>query len=152
MKDSNSNMVACVSDSGWITESIFVDWLQHFKAFAKPSAEDPLLLILDNHESHVSLRSHEFCRKNFIYVITLPPLDLTFHGPLKTAYNRECESFMVNHPGTKTTAYDVVGLYTKAFNRTTSTDKAMNGFKSAGICPMGMLLLKVLKCKILMGA
>ncbi|XP_045450428.1 uncharacterized protein LOC123659219 [Melitaea cinxia] len=144
MKDSNSNMVACVSDSGWITESIFVDWLQHFKAFAKPSADDPILLILDNHESHVSLRAHEFCRKNFIHVLTLPPhtshrmqpLDLTFHGPLKTAYNRECESFMVNHPGTKITAYDVVGLYTKVFNRITSTDKAMNGFKSAGICPM----------------
>ncbi|CAH0723209.1 unnamed protein product, partial [Brenthis ino] len=136
MKDSNSNMVACVSDSGWITESIFVDWLQHFKAFAKPSADEPILLILDNHESHISLRAHEFCRKNFIHVLTLPPhtshkmqpLDLTFHGPLKTAYNRECESFMVNHPGTKITAYDVVGLYTKAFNRTTSIDKAMNGF------------------------
>ncbi|CAH0730535.1 unnamed protein product, partial [Brenthis ino] len=144
MKDSNSNMVACVSDSGWITESIFVDWLQHFKAFAKPSADEPILLILDNHERHISLRAHEFCRKNFIHVLTLPPhtshkmqpLDLTFHGPLKTAYNRECESFMVNHPGTKITAYDVVGLYTKAFNRTTSIDKAMNGFRSAGICPM----------------
>lgn len=80
MKDSNSNMVACVSDSRWITESIFVDWLQHF--------------------------------------------------------NREYESFMVNHPGSQITAYDVVGLYTKAFNRTTSTEKAMNGFKSAGICLM----------------
>lgn len=144
MKDSNSNMVACVSDSGWITESIFVDWLQHFKTFAKPSADDPILLVLDNHESHVSLRAHEFCRNNFIHVLTLPPhtshrmqpLDLTFHGPLKTAYNRECESFMVNYPGTKITVYDVVGLYTKAFNRTTSTEKAMNGFKSAGICPM----------------
>lgn len=43
---------------------------------------------------------------------------------------------MVNHLGTKITAYDVAGLYTNAFNRTTSTDKAMNGFKSAGICPI----------------
>lgn len=91
MKDSNSNMVACISDSGWINESIYIDWLQHFKGFAKPSADNPVLLVLDNHESHISLKAYEFCRKNFIHVLTLPPhtshrmqpLDLTFHGPLK---------------------------------------------------------------------
>ncbi|XP_013164897.1 PREDICTED: uncharacterized protein LOC106115849 [Papilio xuthus] len=152
MKDSNSNIVACVSHTGWITESIFVDWLQHFKEYAKPSTDDPILQILDNHESHISLRTYEFCRKNFIHVLTLPPhtshrmqpLDLTFHGPLKTAYYRECEYFTVNHPGTKITAYDVVGLYTTAFNRTTNTDKAINGFKSAEICPMDQNKFKTL--------
>lgn len=43
---------------------------------------------------------------------------------------------MVNHPGAKITAFDIVGLYTKAFNRCTSIDKARNGFKSAGIFPV----------------
>lgn len=106
MNDINSNMVACVSDSGWINESIFVDWLQHFKEFAKPSADNPILLVLHNHESHISLKAYEFCRKNFIHVLTLPPhtsqmqpLDLTFHEPLKTAYYRKFETHMVNHPG-----------------------------------------------------
>lgn len=64
----------------------------------------------------------------------MQPLDLTFNNPLKTVYNRECESFMVNHPCIKITIYGVVGLYTKALSK--SIDKAINGFKSAGIHPM----------------
>lgn len=63
MKQSNSNMVASVSDSGWITEELFVDWLNHFKSFARPSADNPILLILDNHESHISLSVYNFCKK-----------------------------------------------------------------------------------------
>lgn len=43
---------------------------------------------------------------------------------------------MVNHPGAKIKSFDVVGLYTKAFNRCSSFDKAINGFKSAGIFPV----------------
>lgn len=44
---------------------------------------------------------------------------------------------MVNHPGAKITAFDIVGLYTKAFfNRCSFIDKAINGFKSAGIFPV----------------
>lgn len=43
---------------------------------------------------------------------------------------------MVNHPATKITGYDDVGLYTKAFNITTGTNKAMKDRKSAGICLM----------------
>lgn len=144
MKQSNSNMVASVSDSGWITEQLFVDWLNHFKSFTRPSVDNPILLVLDNHESHISLPAYEFCKKNCIHVVTLPPhsshrmqpLDLTFHGPLKTAYNKECEAYMVNNPGAKISTFDVVGLYTKAFNRTTNIEKAVNGFKAAGIFPL----------------
>lgn len=144
MKQSNSNMIASISDSGWINEELFVQWLHHFKSFTRPSADNVILLVLDNHESHISLAACNFCKKKFIHVITLPPhtshkmqpLDLTFHGPLKTAYNRECETHMVNNPGAKITGYDIVGLYTKAFNRTTNIEKAINGFRAAGICPL----------------
>lgn len=57
MKQNNSNMVAFVSDSGWISEQLFIDWLKHFKSFTRPSVDNPILLILDNHESHISLHA-----------------------------------------------------------------------------------------------
>ncbi|GBP24716.1 hypothetical protein EVAR_79563_1 [Eumeta japonica] len=57
MRDSNSNIIACVFGSGWITEPIVVQWLQHFKEFVKPSADNHVLLVLDNHESHDGLDS-----------------------------------------------------------------------------------------------
>ncbi|EZA47929.1 hypothetical protein X777_14500 [Ooceraea biroi] len=136
-------MIASVSDSGWITEALFVDWLHHFKNFVKPSNDSPVLLILDNHESHISLEAYNYCRKNDIHLLTLPPhtshrmqpLDLTFYSPLKNAYNKECESYMMNHPGQAITAFEIVGLFTKAFNRTANIEKAANDFKAAGIYP-----------------
>jgi len=139
----NSDMVASISNSGWITEELFVSWLHHFKDFIKPSVDSPVLLILDNHESHISLKAYDFCRQNNIHLLTLPPhtshrmqpLDLTFYGPLKNAYNKECESYMMNHPGQRITVFEIVSLFTKAFNRTANIEKAANGFRSAGIYP-----------------
>jgi len=114
----NSDMVASISDSGWITEELFVSWLHHFKDFIKSSVDSLVLLILDNHESHISLKAYDFCRQNNIHLLTLPPhtshrmqpLDLTFYGPLKNAYNKECESYMMNHPGQRITVFEIVSL------------------------------------------
>lgn len=80
-------------DNGWITEDLFVEWLQHFECFTKPSKEDPVLLILDNHSSHCSLTAYNFCKAKGIEMLTIPshtshriqPLDGTFYGPLKAA-------------------------------------------------------------------
>lgn len=67
------NMIAAVNDSSWINENLFVDWLHHFISFAKPTKEKPILLILDNHESHVSLDCYLLCRQNGIILLSLPP-------------------------------------------------------------------------------
>lgn len=33
--------------NGWINEDIFVEWLKHFAAYAKPTQESSMPLILD---------------------------------------------------------------------------------------------------------
>lgn len=84
---------------------------------------------------------HQFCKNNFIHMLTLPPhssnrmqpVDLTFYGPLKTAYNKESEAHMVNYFGPKITTFDVVGIYSKGLNRTTNIEKDVNGLKVAGM-------------------
>lgn len=69
----NADMVAAVSDSGWINENLFIDWLHNFISYAKPTVEEPILLVLDNHESHISLACYLLCRQNGIVLISLPP-------------------------------------------------------------------------------
>ena len=44
---------AC-SHNGWSNENLFQDWLKHFKDNAKPTIQDPVLLVLNNHGSHFS--------------------------------------------------------------------------------------------------
>ncbi|KAK9876162.1 hypothetical protein WA026_011278 [Henosepilachna vigintioctopunctata] len=68
----NANLLrGDIGDSGWIIENLFVDWLHHFISFAKPTLEEPILLILDNHESHVNLACYQLCRQNGIILMSL---------------------------------------------------------------------------------
>lgn len=38
--------------SGWIQQHLFSKWFGHFIKYAKPSADDPVVLILNGHYSH----------------------------------------------------------------------------------------------------
>lgn len=62
-----------LSDSGYMNADLFVIWLQHLFSHTKPTQDDPLLLILDNHSSHISIPAIQFCRNNNIHLLSLPP-------------------------------------------------------------------------------
>lgn len=132
------------SDNGWINENLFLEWLVHFKQHAKPSALEPILLILDNHASHISLTIYEYCKVNHIHMLSLPPhtshrmqpLDVSFFGPLKMVYKKECDSFLTSHLAEKITPYDVTSLVRKAFINVASISKGESGFRACGIVPL----------------
>lgn len=132
-----------VSDSGFINTELFIQWLHHFQKFVKSSPEEPVLLILDNHSSHISLAIVEFCRSRGIHVLSLPPhcshkiqpLDVGFFGPLKTAYSQEADSWMITNPGRCITQYQVAELFGAAYGRVAAVKKANNAFRATGIYP-----------------
>jgi len=43
--------LAMAHASGWTTKELLAEYLQHFAKHTEPSAEDPVLLIVDNHIS-----------------------------------------------------------------------------------------------------
>ena len=63
----------CCSKNGRINTELFVERLSHFKKFLKPTEADPVLLICDNHTSHISLQAYEFCCANFIHMVSIRP-------------------------------------------------------------------------------
>lgn len=132
------------SKSGWINEDLFLKWLQHFTTNIGAHIQNSALLILDNHSSHQSLSAFEFCRKNGIHILSLPPhtshkmqpLDVTFYGPLKSAYSRECDLFMKMHPYQKITHDSLALIFKKAYTRMATMEKAVKGFEVTGIYPL----------------
>jgi len=94
-----------VTDSGWMTSEAFVTYLQHVVAHARSSVEDPILMILDNHASHIGLQAVEFCRENGIMMVSisphcsdqLQPLDVSFFGALNTYYGLDGTSPWTSH-------------------------------------------------------
>lgn len=135
--------IGLCSDSGWMNADLFPKWLDHFIDHAKPSMEDKVLLILDNHVSHCSYEAVVRARENGIVMITIPPhtshksqpLDRTFYGPLKTSYEQECNKFMVNNPGKRITPYDIAELVRNAYDRCAAVEKGVKGFQCTGIYP-----------------
>ncbi|XP_052749766.1 uncharacterized protein LOC128200418 [Galleria mellonella] len=69
----------------------------------------------DNNNSHSTLEAYEFCKANYINMLSTPPhsshrlqpLDITFFGPLKKAYNRECDLYLKSKNMIKITMYDI---------------------------------------------
>jgi transposase len=49
-----------MSETGYIKESLFLDWLKHFQQHRVPG---PVILILDGHVTHCSLLALEFCER-----------------------------------------------------------------------------------------
>ncbi|XP_046399922.1 uncharacterized protein LOC124166435 [Ischnura elegans] len=130
--------------NGWSNEHLFLDWLQHFKRFCKPTEDEPVLLILDNHGSHISLDSYTFCRKNHIHILSIPPhtshkiqpLDVSSYAPLKSAFNKECDKFMRANAYQKITPYDIAHIFNQAYMNVATIEKAISGFESTGIHPV----------------
>ncbi|KAJ8951547.1 hypothetical protein NQ318_020420 [Aromia moschata] len=61
------------SKNGWINSELFVEWLKHFEQHVKPTDTNPILLVLDNHASHISIRAYNFCKEKHIHMVSLPP-------------------------------------------------------------------------------
>lgn len=142
-KNGPTNAIYKVSKNGWVNEDLFFEWLQHFASYSKCSVNDPVLLVMDNHSSHCTLKVFDYCKENGIVILTLPPhtshrlqpLDICFYGPLKTAYNQECDNFMKSNNYQRIQQSDIAQLFKNAYNRTATIQKAVKGFESAGIYP-----------------
>lgn len=83
---------------GWIQCELFCKWIKHFAAYVKPTAEDPVVLVLEVHYSHTrNLEGINFAREHSIIIVCLPshsthkmqPLDVAFMKPFKTYYNKK---------------------------------------------------------------
>ena len=93
---------------------------------------------MDNHSSHISFRASEICQERGITVVTIPPhsshrtqpLDVSFFGPLKNAFNRQCDLFMNTQSGRRISQYDIAELFNNAYTTVATMEKAHAGFRN----------------------
>ena len=57
--------------SGWINEEIFFQYIHHFIKEKKCSNENPVLLIMDNHEAYISIKAIDLAEENGITILTI---------------------------------------------------------------------------------
>ena len=129
-----------MTDSGYINEDVFLEWLHHFQ---KNRPTGRCLLILDGHTSHSSLKSLDYCRENEIEMISLPPhtthalqpLDRAVFKPLKSFYHKQATNFIQSSPNSSISKFNFGKLFSEAWRKGATIGNAVKGFECTGIYP-----------------
>jgi hypothetical protein len=99
-RDLPNDWVVAVSDNGWTTDELGVEWVKHFNRHTASCTRGVYrLLILDGHSSHATLEFDQYCTANNIITLCMPPhtshllqpLDVGCFAPLKRAYGHEIQ-------------------------------------------------------------
>ena len=149
IKEGPPGCVGFANPSGWMNSEIFIEWIKHFVKYSNCSQESPVLLLLDSHESHISVKGLELAIQHGITMISFPPhcshklqpLDRTVFGPLKRFYNSACDNWMVSNPRPMT-IYDIVSIVREPYTKAFSPSNIQTGFRVAGIEPFNSEIFK----------
>jgi len=144
LKNAPVGSLGTANQSGWMTTELFVEYLDHFIKYAKCSQEEPVLLVLDNHVSHVSLAAAEKGIEHGIVMLTLhphtshklQPLDKAVYGPFKQYYDRFLDNWIKSNPGKTCSIYDVAGIAKEAYNLAFCKKNIESAFQATGIFPL----------------
>lgn len=129
--------------TGWMNADLFVEVMRHFIKHTSASPENPALLIMDNHESHLSIEALDLAKQAGVTVLTLhphttakmQPLDVGINGPFKSYYNGAVDSWLMRNPGKQLTVYNVAECVGQAYAKAMTPVNIASAFKKCGIFP-----------------
>jgi len=135
--------VIAVSDNGWTTDQLGVEWIKHFDRHTVSRTRGVYrLLILDGHGSHSTPEFDQYCTANRIISLCMPPhtshllqpLDVSCYSPLKHAYGQEiqelaCRSILHIDKD------DFLSTYVRIRNVVFTEKNIQSGFLATGLIP-----------------
>lgn len=142
-EDLPKDWVIGISENGWTTHQLGLQWLKHFDKHTKGRTVGTYcMLIIDGHESHNSLDFQQYCKNSKIITVCMPPhsshllqlLDVGCFSPLKRAYRRQAEDSMrnqINH----ITKPEFLPCFKRAYNAAIIPSNIQGGFRGAGLVP-----------------
>lgn len=122
----------------------FLKYLKKFTKHVKPSVDKKVLILLDNHESHLCLPVIDFCRESGILLLSFPPhcfeklqpLNRTVYRLFNQFLNKNMLAWIENNPGKRLRAYDVPLVSSRALVSAATPKNIINGFSISGIWPL----------------
>jgi hypothetical protein len=142
-RDLPADWVIAVSDNGWTTDELGLEWVKHFNRHTESRTKGAYrLLILDGHSSHATPEFDQYCAENKIITLCMPPhtshllqpLDVGCFSPLKTAYGHEVGELArqgVFHIDKNEFLYTYPRIRTLVF----SEQNIWSGFRATGLIP-----------------
>jgi len=137
-----NNWMYAYSDSGYMDTELFLIW---FRDLFIPNcgSERPVVLIMDNHDSHINIDIVKLARENSIELVGLPPhtthilqpLDVHINGPLKAKFSSLATSlgFINKHQALNKAKFPVV--LSHSIDQLCSPATVKESFRKTGIYP-----------------
>lgn len=132
-------------------------WLDQERSIFCILPECPILLLVDGHKVHVTVKLIETATANKVLVFCFPlpslhllqPLDLSLFGPLKRGWVRTCAAFshitcaVINQ-------FNFAKIFNVAWSSSTTPDVIRKGFQRCGIYPCDpcLWLQQVISCEL----
>ena len=129
--------------TGWMTNVLFYDAILHFVKYTNASSNNPALLILDNHESHLSIPVINYAKEHGITLLTIHPHSSHKLQPhyvsicilFKSCYHAATISQLQQKPGVHLTIYDIAALIKVAHEKGITSTNIIADFKKTEIFP-----------------
>ncbi|CAK1592497.1 unnamed protein product [Parnassius mnemosyne] len=143
IRDGPTDCIGAGNSSGWITNDEFFLFMQHFIKHVRPSKEFPILLVLDNHSSHLSVPTLDLAKENGVVMLSFPPLcshklqplDVSVYGPFKRYLSSAQDAWMRNNAGKNMTIYDIPGIVRTSLLLALTPSNIMSGFEKLAYFP-----------------
>lgn len=130
--------------NGWINSDVFFEYMKHFIKNTKPSAASPVLLLYDNHASHLALPVIELAQRNHVHILTiiphsshvLQPLDVGFNKGFKQYYSDFLYTWMRANQDTPFALKQCLQTIKMAFEKSNqNVNIGPNSYRKCGIYP-----------------
>lgn len=141
--------------SAWMTGELFMQVLHHFINHSGSTVDNPTLLVMDNHRSHLAPDVLKLAKEHGIVLLTLPPhcthklqpLDVGVFGPFMTYYNQAIANYHMMHPGHKVDIYNLAAFVGFAHQNSMTIKNIRNSFAKVGIVPYDKMYSPTLTSK-----
>lgn len=135
-----------ISDSGWINCDIFYNYVSRifYSWLQKNEISPPVVLFVDGHISHRSLKLSEFCLQNQIVLVSfLPntthicqPMDVAVYGPIKRKWSSTLREFRNANAELSRLPKDMFcDLLNRTVNDVYTPELLKNAFVTTGLYP-----------------
>jgi hypothetical protein len=142
-RDLPAGWVIAVSDNGWTTDELGLEWVKHFNRHTESRTKGVYrLLILDGHSSHATPEFDQYCAENKIITLCMPPhtshllqpLDVGCFSPLKRAYGHEVGE-LARQGVFHIDKDEFLFIYPRIRTLVLSEQNIQSGFRATGLVP-----------------
>ena len=134
------------TDRGWMTGDSFYSYIkdQFHPWLIENKIELPIILYVDGHVSHLTIRLAKFCRENHIDLVALypnathvlQPLDVVVFHPLKSKWKKTVDQWRIDNDCQRLKREKFAPVLKKALDSMENLSTIIQkGFKTCGLFP-----------------